>query len=81
MLGNSLPLSRIAPANIMAVQVTNVKPKHAYRRSGMSEFASEGCARTFWRPARERFPRMGFVVRDFGLLALKFMGRRGLKRT
>lgn len=88
MLGHRRPLSSIAPAKIMAVAVTKVKPKaasippvsvsnHALHRklmicergfvqrmSGTSELAMEGAARTLWKTAMDRSPRIGFVVWD-----------------
>ena len=64
MLGKSLPRSSMAPARIIAVAVTKVIPKAAYKMSGMSVLAWDGDARTWCRPARDRSPNIGFVVRD-----------------
>ena len=64
-LGPSLPRSSIAPAKIMAVAVTNVNPKHAYRISGISAFASDGDARVLCKPAFDRSPRKGEDVWDW----------------
>jgi len=65
MLGHRRPRSSMAPAKIMAVAVTNVKPKQAYRMSGMSLLARDGAASTLCKPARDRLPRIGFVVCDW----------------
>lgn len=65
MLGQRRPRSSMAPAKIMAVAVTKVNPKQAYRMSGMSALARDGAARTLCNPAKLRSPRIGFVVCDW----------------